>query len=242
MTQYDAPDWQNIVTVAPPGAVSDSPDWQTVVTGPGGGVVPGASPDGWTTQFWGTGAWTFPPYVPTVPNTAFVNGRIYFTALPVSTTTTVSTISIVITTALTGPVANENYLGIYLDSVYDPSGDNYTLVGATAAGTCDTYFTGAGTMYNIPLASPVTLVAGQLYWIALLSTGSSNTLKVLVSSLGTPASGSGGIFRANQVGPYGTNLEPSVAYEWSGTETSLPNPFAPLDGLAGAQAIFAQVI
>jgi len=225
----DAPDFQEIVHIQTGGALSDAPDWQRNVTGPGGGIVQGFAGDGWVPQTYGIGAWTFPPYVPQVNSAALTRGTLFLTLLPIGATCTVSQVEVLVTTAQATPTTNENFIGIYeLDYAV---GTQYNLRASTAAGIMDTGFSAAN--HNLyTFSSSVTLTAGNVYWIAVLCNGSSNSLTLPVSTAATalPGSPEDNWFTNYTVGAT-TFLQQFYSLRFLTAQTSLPNPLAPTFGL-----------
>ena len=165
----DAPDWQRIITtVAATGDVPDAPDWERIAVGPGGTPVGPAPGGGIISVYYNAGFVGV-----TVDPNAAVNTSNHTEG--VVALTIFSALATVAATGLTFLVyggdavtANQNFLGIY--DVGQTTAGHATLLGATAAGVCDTPFANTG-LHTVNFSSPIPLIEGESYYVGLLNNG-----------------------------------------------------------------------
>ena len=168
MSQYDAPDWQRVVTtVTAAGVSTDAPDWQRVVVGPSGAPVGAGSADLYMPgALWGFAGQTVPWWL--------VNdyqggpgdvSRIYLVPLSLPAKATVSYVWLYNSVSFSPNNANANYVGIYQATSPGSASTGYDLVASTAAGTCDTLFTKTGYL-TCPLTASVALDTTEGKWFA----------------------------------------------------------------------------
>lgn len=227
MSTNDAPDWQHIVTLST-GPVSDSPDWQTTVVGPGGTPVGGGGPpDPWDVSNWGIAGWTMPPTVPRTASTTLVNGNLYLSPMPVTVAQSVDHMAIQVNTACSSLTANHNFIGIYQTITTGVSEGDFALIASTAAGVAENALKFTG-LQTVALSTTVALSASHLYYAALLTNATSNTLKIECSAVD--------VF----LGQFASNFNEGdfyypdgpLTFNVSGIGTSFPNPLPAPSSLA----------
>ena len=200
----DAPDWQRVVNVAAGPALTDAPDWEHVVVGPGGGAIGGGGGGGLSAATFGFAGWTFPSYDVNA-GIAQNNGIIFLQMIFWEVSTSISKVGFIIDTAGGGPVANENYIGIYsFDPLTRPMGD-MSLLASTAPGVVDAVVTSLGTV-EVSLSAALNVTAGDVALIAYV--GQATTAPQFVGK------GNYGVYDWPLIGTYTRTI--------TGTYTSLP--------------------
>ena len=217
MSQYDAPDWQRVVTtVTAAGVSTDAPDWQRVVVGPSGAPVGGGGGGGdgrATPAAFGWTGWTAALVDVTNSDHAANIRDVALAQFVAPSALTVSNVTWYCTTAGSGFVADHNYVGIYLATVSGMTVTALDLVASSAAGAADNAWTVAG-FTAVPLSASYKMTSGDVYYLAQLwDSGSSSS---------RPYFGSAGIT---------SGLEPSgMPWAWVQTgnaTTSLPSSLTP---------------
>jgi hypothetical protein len=185
VSQYDAPDWQTIITIST-GPVSDSPDWQTTVTGPSGGAVPGAGGGDWEATDYGLVGWSAPINSSNWGSTfAEGGGQLFTVPVKILTTTSITHIAMGILGSGKSFVANENYMAIYTCPYTSGSPTTFTLAAATAAGAAEAVWTLANGVQFVALSSSLAVTAGEIVWAAIMFTITGSGTAQLVGLTGT---------------------------------------------------------
>lgn len=171
MADYDAPDWQRIVTtVSAAGVSEDAPDWQRVVVGPSGTPVGGGGGGGTgepTPAAWGWSAWTFSPIFGSSTD-HFGNIRDVGLALFIPPSDlTIADITFPCSQAGTGFVTDHNYVGIYETTVSGTSVTALDLVASSAAGAADSTWASAGST-AVALSASYKVSSSKVYYVAQL--------------------------------------------------------------------------
>jgi hypothetical protein len=168
VSQYDAPDWQRVVTtVTAAGVSTDAPDWQRVVVGPSGAPVGGGAAELYMPgALWGLAGQTVPWWlVNNSDDTLGSVSRIYLVPLSMPAKATVSNVWLYNATSFSPNITDANYVGIYQATSPGSTSTGYDLVASTAAGTCDTLFARTGYL-TCPLTASAALDTTEGKWFA----------------------------------------------------------------------------
>ena len=143
----------------------DTPDWTQMASIVGGGG--GGTDNATILDFALDGSWVQTvPWSLTFATSGYINGQVTLGVITVLKSITV-TKTIVNVNSANAVVADENYIGLY--SWAKATGD-LTLVGATAAGACDSSFSATNAVFaSINLSASVVLSAGVTYYGAILT-------------------------------------------------------------------------
>lgn len=170
MPSIDAPDWQRVVTsVIAMGDVPDAPDWERIVVAPGGqpvGPLPQSIITDWPPDQ-GFTAWSMTPWICNSTGTTLLNGQVNLGFTKATSTGTISHVYCNITGTVGTRVANENYMGVYTPNLTGGVVSSFTLQATSAAGEMDTLLGTTG-LLKCPLTSSVSVVAGDIYYVAML--------------------------------------------------------------------------
>src|SRR5271154_4862165 len=132
MSTTDAPDWQEIVVLAPGSGLPDSPDWQNTVTGPGGTQPVTTGGASFLTPYTNSGflGATIDPLIPT-GGIGITSPSLTLLAFGATVTGPVHNIYVPLTAGAVY-TANQTYAGIYDFGNITPS--TFTLLATSASG------------------------------------------------------------------------------------------------------------
>jgi hypothetical protein len=172
MTVQDAPDWQRVITIKSGGGLTDAPDWERIVTGPGGTPpVVTVTSGSFASPLLNAGYCGASLYPASQQDTfSGPTGNVSVNTFVALASTTINFVWININAGET-VTPNENYICVYDQG--QATAATYTLLGATAAGACDSPFAHSP-MFKIPLAAGVPIIEGESYAFGLImnTTGS----------------------------------------------------------------------
>lgn len=140
------------------------PAWNAAA---GGGQDPG-----WYAPDHGYLGWAYPPLLAEAPAEVFEgNGSPTYTAVRCVESGDVGHIVIGVPSGLTIPTATENYVGLYSATIVGGALTALTQLGVSASGVADAPFGLNNQTISVALAAPVAVVAGTIYYVAILSNG-----------------------------------------------------------------------